>query len=123
MLFRSQTYSASVTVTVVNRTKLENLLQAKWAGMKAKIAATDINGALGYIANKPQTRYREFLTALGAQLPLMNDYLRDIELVYMTDGYAKCRLYRNKTIMGQVYNIEYVVYFVQEQGIWKLYQF
>lgn len=118
-----QTYSASVTVTVVNRTKLENLLQAKWAGMKAKIAATDINGALGYIANKPQTRYREFLTALGAQLPLMNDYLRDIELVYMTDGYAKCRLYRNKTIMGQVYNIEYVVYFVQEQGIWKLYQF
>ncbi len=118
-----QTYTDSATVTVVPRYKLETLLKAKWERMKERIAAIDVNGSLGIIANRPQAKYQEFFTALGTQLPLLNDYLTDIELIYMSDGNAKCRLYRDKTIMGQVHKIEYVIYFVLENGIWKLYQF
>jgi Protein of unknown function (DUF1566)/Putative Ig domain/Carboxypeptidase regulatory-like domain/Glucodextranase, domain B/Purple acid Phosphatase, N-terminal domain len=117
------TYSDTMTITLLPRFQLENLLKGKWDGMKAKLAANDVDGALGYFASRPQAKYREFFTALGTQLQLLNDYLKDIEMVYMTDGNAKCRLYRDKTIMGQVHKIEYVIYFVQENGIWKLYQF
>ena len=115
-----ETYSDTVTITVVNRRQLENLLKQKWGGMKARIAAVDVNGAVGYFASKPQAKYQAFFAALGAQLPLLNDSLQEIELVDMTDGYAKCRLYRDRTIVGQVHKIEYVIYFIQEKGIWKL---
>ncbi|MEI8356810.1 MAG: hypothetical protein WCG31_12095 [Deltaproteobacteria bacterium] len=118
-----QTYSDIVTVTVLPRAEIERLLQSRWANMKERIAAIDVDGTLGFIASKPQAKYREFFTALGRQLPLLNEYLKDIEMVYMTGGFAKCRLYRDKTIMGQVHKIEYVVYFVQENGVWKLCQF
>ncbi len=117
-----QTYHDTVTITVFNRTQLETYLQGKWAGMRARIAALDVSGALGYMTSKLQATYRDFFTALGTRLPLLNDSLKDIELIDMTDGYAKCRLYRDETISGQVHTIEYVVYFVQENGIWRLWR-
>ncbi len=118
-----QMYGDSVTVTVVSKAQLETLLQEKWTRMKEKIAASDIDGTLGFIANRPQAKYREFFTALGAQFPLLNDYLKTIELVYSSSGFAKGRLFRDKTIAGQVHTIEYVVYFVRENGVWKVAQF
>jgi hypothetical protein len=119
----SQTYTDTITITVVSRSYIERLLQNKWAKMKERIAANDVEGALSSIANRPQVKYREFFTALGTQLSLLNDYLKDIELVYTTDGFAKCRLYRDKTIIGTIHKIEYVIYFIQENGIWKVTQF
>ena len=119
----NQTYSDTVTITVMSRYQMETLLKRKWAKMKERIAVGDAIGVITLIAGQSQTKYGELFTALGAQLPLFNDYLKDIELVYLTDGFAKCRLYRNKTIMGAVHNIEYLVYFVQENGIWKVVQF
>ena len=117
-----KTYQDTVAITVLNRTHIETLLKEKWEGMRTKISANDVNGALGYMASSLQNRYREFFTALGTRLPLLNDYLKDIELIYLSDGYAKCRFYRDEMIGGQVHNIEYVVYFVQENGIWRLWR-
>jgi PKD repeat protein len=119
----NQTYSDTVTITVMSRYQMEALLQGKWAKMKERIIAGDVNGTLASIASRSQTKYGELFTALGAQLPLLNDYLKDIELVYLINGFAKCRLYRNKTIMGAVHNIEYLVNLAQENGIWKVVQF
>lgn len=117
------TYSHSVTVSVVSRSSVERLLRAKWSGLKQGVGAVDVEGILEFIANRQQNKYRRLFTAFGNQLALLNDYLRDIELVYMSDGVAKCRLFRDKTIMGQVHQIEYPVYFVQQDGVWKAQQF
>jgi len=99
------------------------LLKNKWLNMKQRIAVNDVEGTVGFIASRSQAKYRQIFTALGTQFSLANNYLKDIELVYLADGIAKCRLYRDKVIMEVTHSIEYVVYFVQENGIWKLNQF
>jgi hypothetical protein len=116
-------YSDAVVLTVLARPYVERLLQNKWTKMKERISVIDIDGAVSFIGSRRQAKYREFFTALGTQLPILNDYLKDIELVYIAGPFAKGRLYRNRTIMGQIHKIEYVIYFVQEDGIWKIVQF
>lgn len=119
----SETYSDTMTITVMSHQNAGLLLMNKWLNMKQKIAVNDVEGAVGFIASRSQAKYRQIFTALGTQFALANNYLNNIELVYMADGIAKCRLYRDKVISGVTHSIEYVVYFVQENGIWKLYQF
>lgn len=43
--------------------------------------------------------------ALGSQLPLLNDALKNIQLVYQSDSFAKCRLFRDKTIAGVIHHM------------------
>ena len=119
----NQTYSDAVTITVISRYQMETLLKRKWAIMNERLASGDVTGALTPIAERSRIKYGELFAALGPQLPLLSDYLKDIELVYHTGGFAKCRLYRDKTIKGTAHKIEYIVYFAQENGIWKVVQF
>lgn len=118
-----QTYSDTVTVTVVSKNQLETLLQGKWGEMKAKIASLDVEGAVMHFATVLQQEYREAFTEVGTALPALNNEMNPIELVYVSDGLAKCRMFRTEEVLGQMQPIEFVVYYIMENGIWKLRDF
>lgn len=115
-----QTYSDSVTVTVVNRWQLESLLKKKWEGMKQKIATLDVEGAVSFLATSYQDQYRQIFTALGARLPVLSENLPPVQLVYATEERAKCRVSRVETVLSQQKMVTYQVYFIRENGVWKL---
>ncbi len=118
-----QTYNDSVVITVIPRSQLETLLQGKWEGMKTEISSIDVDGAIQYLALPFKEDFREAFIAAGASLPLLNNYLGPLELVYSADQRAKFRMERQEQVMGQQELVEYVVYFVKENGIWKLRKF
>jgi hypothetical protein len=118
-----QTYSDTVTVTAVSKSQLETLLQGKWAGMKSKIAVMDVEGAVAYFAASIQQDYREAFTEVGYSLPLLNNEMNPIDLVQVSDSLAKCQMMRTEQISGLPQQVEYVVYYFKENGIWKLQDF
>ena len=118
-----QTYSDTVTITVLSKTQLESLLQGKWEGIKNRIADLDVDGAVAYFVTSIQQDYREAFTEVGTSLPLLNNEMNSIDLVYVSDGLAKCRMIRTEQIAGQPQEVEYVVYYIKENGVWKLRDF
>lgn len=118
-----QTYSDSITVTVISRYQLEALLKGKWEGMKAKIAAGDVENVVQNFITSKQQDFRDTFTEVGVALPQLANYMSPVELVYMNDDMAKCRMTRTEFISGEPQTVEYVVYFIQENGVWKLRDF
>ena len=117
-----QTYSDAVTVTVINRAQVENMLNAKWEGVKAKIAAMDIEGAVSYFPTTSQEHYRGLFTALGNRLPILAEDLPTPNLGSVSDSVAKSLLLRQETVLGQQKTVGYLIFFIKENGIWKLRQ-
>jgi hypothetical protein len=113
------TYTDSITITVINRNQLENLLKAKWDGIKARITAMDVGGAVANFAKSQQANIRELYTAFGTSLPLVANELTSIDLVNISDNIAECRMMRSEEYSGQIIQFEYPIYFVREDGIWK----
>jgi hypothetical protein len=119
----SQTYSDTVTITVLSMSQLEVLLKGKWEGIKTKISAMNIEGAVAFLPNRYQDDYRQIFGSLGSRLPVLSQDLPTIELVYAGSDHAKCRLFRTETVLGQQKVVGYPVYFVKENGVWKLLNF
>jgi hypothetical protein len=117
------TYTDSTTVTVLSKCQLETLLKGKWERMKARITAGDVENTVQFFVSTKQQDYRETFTEVGAALPQLASYINPVELVYMYDDMAKCRMTRTEVISGQPQTVEYVVYFIQENGTWKLRDF
>lgn len=118
-----QNYSNSITITVIPRYQLEVMLKGKWEVMKAKIAAGDVESVVQYFVSTKQQDFRDTFTEVGAALPQLANYMSPVELVYVNDDMAKCRMTRTEFITGQPQTVEYVVYFIQENGVWKLLDF
>ena len=118
-----QQYSDTVTITVVSRTQLENLLKGKWEGIKTKTAAMDVEGALSFLPTSSQADYRDIFTSLGSRLPVLSQDLPSIKLKSVTNSRAKCLLLRQETVLGQQKTVGYPVNFIKENGIWKLREF
>ena len=70
-----QTYTDSVTLTAISKTLSENLLKAKWEGLKQRIAAMDVEGAVTFLPSADQDYYRQLFTDLGTRLPLLSQDL------------------------------------------------
>jgi hypothetical protein len=119
----SQTYSDVVTITVLSMSQLEVLLKGKWEGIKARIAAMNIEGAVAYLPDRYHDDYRQIFGSLGSRLPVLSQDLPTIELVYAGSDHAKCRMFRTETVLGQQKVVGYPVYFVKENGVWKLLNF
>lgn len=118
----SQSYSDSIIITVISKTRLENLLNEKWGGIKARIMAKDIEGAVLYFPASSQAHYRELFTALGERLSVLGEDFSQLKLGAVTDSIAKTLLLRQETVLGQQKTVGYLVFFVKENGIWKLRQ-
>jgi hypothetical protein len=118
-----QMYSDNVTITVLSKTQVGSLLQAKWEGIKMKIAASDVEGAISFLPTSSQAYYRDIFTTLGDRLPLFSQDLPSIKLKSVYDSSARCLLLRQETVLGMQKTVGYQVYFIKENGIWKLRNF
>ena len=115
-----QTYTASTIITVLNRYQLETLLQGKWEGMKQKLAAGDVEGAVLCLPSSKQPYYREMFTAMGIRLPVFAEDMPMPRLGPIRDYIAKLLMSRQETVLGQQRTVGYLMYFIKENGIWKL---
>jgi hypothetical protein len=115
------TYQDTVAITVLSRTEIDALLQAKWSGMKTKLSAQDVEGAVSYFVSTSQERYRDIFTALSTRLPELVQNMQDIQLVYLKNNAAKYRIRKNELYGGQTLTITYYIYFeVDTSGIWRI---
>ncbi|MGZ3705669.1 MAG: hypothetical protein ACXWP1_06920, partial [Bdellovibrionota bacterium] len=73
---------------------LGTLLKGKWDVIRQRIADNDVESAVRYFISPLQQDYRAAFAAAGASLPLLTNYLNPIDLVYVYDGLAKCRMFR-----------------------------
>jgi hypothetical protein len=67
-----------------------------------------------------QAEYTTALTALGSNLSIFNDYMTPLQFVGIVGGRVKFLTYRTEQIQGQPVQLAFPVYFIQENGIWKL---
>jgi hypothetical protein len=117
-------YTDAAAILVMDKAGLDALLKAKWNGMKAALAAGDIEGGLVYFLPQSKKRYRDAFTAISADLPQIFANLPDAEMIYAKEGRVKYRVNRLHDINGTPVTITYYVYFVKNlQGIWQIEQF
>ena len=117
-------YTDAAAIAVMDKAGLDALLKAKWNGMKAALAAGDIEGGLVYFLPQSKKRYRDAFTAISADLPQIFANLPDAEMIYAKEGRVKYRVNRLHDINGTPVTITYYVYFVKNlQGIWQIEQF
>lgn len=114
------TYEGSVKITVLPKLKMSALFNQKWAGIKTRISANDVEGALAFLESSAQSHYRSVFTSLGPRLSVLSTDLPTIKLMYANEDWAKCRMDREEIVLGQNKLVAYPVYFTKENGIWKL---
>jgi hypothetical protein len=119
-----QTYSDSVTVTVMSKQALETLLKAKWAGMKTALANQDITTAIKSFTSNNKQLYSNMFTALQTQLPQLVMNMQDIQPISISGGSATYRIRKNQNYRGQALVITHYIYFTKdENGLWKIERF
>ncbi len=73
-------------------TNIDKELKAIWGQMINRLAARDIEGALGYFTYSSRWRYKEEFTLIEDKLPEIFPKMREIESVYIKDDEAKYRV-------------------------------
>lgn len=119
-----KTYQDTIAVTVLNKTQLDNLLKAKWEGMKTSLANQDIEKGLTFFLDQSKESYKKAFNTIIDNLPQIIYEMQHIEMIYAWDYIAKYRINRNHNIDGTPQMITYYVYFVKDSnGIWKINKF
>lgn len=117
-------YTDAAAILVMDKAGLDALLKAKWNGMKAALAAGDIEGGVQYFIGPSKERYRQIFTVLMDKLPALIQSMDEIEMIYFADGTAKYRINRVHDIDGAPVTITYYIYFERDgDGLFKIYQF
>lgn len=119
----NQTYTASTTITVLNKTQLETLLQGKWGGMKTALIEKNVEAVVTHLVSEAQSDYRAGFSTYIDKLPLLAQDMNPIELVYVSENRAKARMFRTENIKGTPITIGYPIYYIKEGGVWKLTSF
>jgi len=121
---QGNTYTDTVTVTVLNKAELDALLRTKWEGVKSALGNQNVDGTLKYFAAETKGLYRDIYTALGANLPQIAQDMQNVQFIYAEGRLAKYRIRRDEEHGGQVYPITYYIYFVRDgDGLWKIYRY
>jgi PKD repeat protein len=117
---QGNTYTDTTVLTVLNKTQLDNLLKAKWGGMKGALADKDVNRAIIYISPVTQTIYRQMYNAIIDQLPAMAATQTEFNFVSVMDNVA---IYELVTLEnGETYSYE-VIFVKGANGIWMIQEF
>jgi len=111
-------YMHTIAITVLNKAYLNNLLKAKWEGMKEALIQGDIESAVNYFISASQKQYRRIFSELSIdQINAIFTNIIDIRVDDFNDGTAECGAIRVES--DGTYS--YPVTFVQaENGIWKI---
>jgi hypothetical protein len=116
----SQSYSDTVTVTVVSRQSLETILKGKWEGMKQKVITGDTQGAGPYFPLASRDMFQAIFTdSTIDSVARMND-ITAIEIYTISNGYAQGGLIRHDEDGVFSYPISFTK---DELGLWRIYNF
>jgi len=121
----SNVHTDTVGVVVLDQAVLDQLLKAKWNGMKAALVAGDIEGALEYfIEGRYRQRYSEVFSFIEANVPggVSADASNLPEPIFgeMEGSIATYVLPREED--GTM--IEYNLYFVKDNsGLWRILEY
>ncbi|BBO72201.1 hypothetical protein DSCA_61310 [Desulfosarcina alkanivorans] len=114
-------YTDEISIEVVDRAALDDLLQDKWTNMKAALMAGDVDGALEYHHEDARERYAAIYNALGDDLATLVGRMQNISWINYVNGVAKYRIRQNHEINGQVVTITYYIYFSRDKnGLWLI---
>jgi hypothetical protein len=113
-------YSDTMAILVMDGTELDALLQAKWNGMRQRLAQNDIDGAVSYFTGYTKESYREMFNILSESLVQIEQELNDIQFIEMMQNSA---IYDIK-ITRDGYDYSFYLLFVKdEDGLWKIRSF
>jgi Glucodextranase, domain B/FG-GAP repeat/Carboxypeptidase regulatory-like domain/FG-GAP-like repeat len=115
-----QTYTDSVTITVVNRWQLDSQLRAKWENIRTALAAGDVATAVTNFNPLTMEIYREQFTSLSASLPTIAAGMGNIMLVRVEDDQAEYDMH--DTVNGTEYSF-YLLFVKGGDGLWKIRNF
>lgn len=115
-----QNYTASTTITVLNRAQLEALLQGKWEALINALSTNNANNALNVLHSKARSRYQEIFAVLGAQLPSIVASRQEFNFISANSKRAKYELVTNEN--GITYSYE-VLFLKEDNGLWSLFEF
>jgi hypothetical protein len=119
-----QTYTDDVTVTVISKEKLDNLLKKKWENMRTALANGDVTSATKLFSTNNRQLYFDIFTALQSQMPQLVQSMQNIQPISIQGGSAKFRIRKNQNYGGQNLTITHYIYFTQdENGLWKIERF
>jgi hypothetical protein len=116
---QNNTYTDTVTVTVLNKEEFDAMLQAKWADMKGALRVNNINGALGYFDQNQaiQEKYKDILDKLNPRMGEIVNTMLDIVFLEQSNNVAKYIITRVED--GKEFG--YYIYFVRgTDGIWRI---
>ncbi len=114
------TARATVLVHVVDRVELDALLQGKWAGMKQKLVAGDVEAALNSVVSWREHDYRELFGKLAGRFPAI---FAPPDTLSLSSGYEEQYVYDNLVVEGDKV-FSYPVRFVRDvDGILRIRQF
>jgi hypothetical protein len=121
---RGNTYTVRTAVVIYDRNEMHALLKSKWNGMNQALIDGNIERALKYFHEKSRAKYSEILTLLQGEIENGISRFGDIELIYLKETMAKCRIRRYQNIDGQDRWVTYYIYFVKDPwGMWKIRSF
>ncbi|MHB8883415.1 MAG: PKD domain-containing protein, partial [Thermodesulfovibrionales bacterium] len=114
-------FTDKMTITVLDKAKIDALLKGKWEGMKAALLAGNVEPALNHFVDPSKEKYRRILSVLKPYLSLIAADMREINLNSIRQDVAEYRIIRTENIGGQLRGIMYLIYFVKdEHGLWKI---
>lgn len=115
-----QTYTDSVTITAINRTVLENLLKAKWDGMRTAMATGDVTSAVTNFSEYSKESYRQQFTDLIDSLPQIAAGMANVSMLKVKDTIAEFDM--RDVIDGVTYSF-YLLFVKERDGVWRIRNF
>lgn len=112
-----QTYTDSVTVTVVPRYQLETLLKGKWEGMKAKIAAGDVEGAVQQFISTSRSQYQSVFTDPTTDVLARLNEISALEVYTVLSDTAQGGAIRQEADGEYAYPVNFIR---DENGVWRI---
>lgn len=117
---QGKTLSDTMTISVLNKTKMQSQLKGIWEAMRAALLAGNVEKALTYFVDVDQDRYRQMFADLNGNIYKVFSTISDVELYTLTGRSAECGAVRVEN--GVPYS--YPLAFVQDDtGTWKIYGF
>lgn len=109
--------TATTTLQVLDATATVAMLQAKWDGLKAALAARDIPQATAAIAVGVRARFQAVFQALDADLPSIAPTLGAVAITRVTEGLAEGVVQR---VQGGKAYLYFIYWAPDADGIWRI---
>jgi len=113
-----QTYTDSVTITVQNQAKIDNLLRTKWNSVNTCLSNGDITKALSFFTASSKDKYSAIFNQLVSTMSSIQATFTEFRTIDVGDGIARYKLIVNEDGKLYAYDIEFLK--DETNGLWLL---